>query len=47
MRNCWIVDSDGPPNENQRKRKEWQVVCLCLTTKKSIEREPDGDTSYN
>ena len=38
---CW------PLSENQRERKEIQVLGLCQGTKKAVEHEGDGDTKCN
>ena len=33
--------------ENESKRKEIQILGLCLRTKKVVEYESDGDINYN
>ena len=38
---------NGLESENQRKRKERQVLRPCRRTKKVIEHEVDCDTNYN
>ena len=43
----WILPSRRSLSENQRKRKERQVLGLCERTKKVVEREGDGITNYN
>ena len=42
-----LCHSSRPQCENQRKRKERQVLRPCQRTKKVIEHESDGDTNCN
>ena len=43
--NSGLYRPDEPLGENQRKRKERQILGLCQKAKKAIEQEGDGDTN--